>query len=398
MYQTFAPTAFVDAASVRYAPGVEKGSHLVVIGAGAFGGWTALYLLRMGFRVTLIDAWGAGNSRSGSGDETRVIRSTYGANGLYFDLNVRALELWKAHQKQWDKPLFHPSGVLWFCYEEKVDLIDASLPFMEKHGLSYKYYSRKEASVRFPQVFVDDLDHLVLDPYGGYLRAREGAMAVREAVVREGGGYHQAMAKPGPVRSGRMEYIELNNGTTVAADAYVFASGSWLSGLFPEVLGTFITCTRQEAYYLGVPHQHAALFDTMPVWMDADGKDFYYGIPGNTGRGFKIGVDQRGSVFDPTDGDRILDLDVLAKARQFLGRRFPWLKGAPLAENRVCHYGNSPDGNFLLDMHPEAANCWFLGGGSGHGYKHGPAIGEKAAAIITGTQPLEPSFLLNRPH
>ncbi|MBK8880794.1 MAG: FAD-dependent oxidoreductase [Haliscomenobacter sp.] len=152
-------------------PHWKKAATSSSLAPGLSAAGLALYLLRSGFRVTLIDAWGAGNSRSGSGDETRVIRSTYGANELYFNLNIRALELWKAHQKKWDKPLFHPSGVLWFCYEEKVDLIDASLPFMEKHGLAYQYFSRKEAQIRFPQVFVDDLDHLVLDPNGGYLRA-----------------------------------------------------------------------------------------------------------------------------------------------------------------------------------------------------------------------------------
>ena len=87
-------------------PQLSKNSSVIVIGAGAFGGWTALSLLRKGLKVKLIDAWGAGNSRSSSGDETRVIRSTYGANEFYFDLNVRALQLWQENERHWGKQLF----------------------------------------------------------------------------------------------------------------------------------------------------------------------------------------------------------------------------------------------------------------------------------------------------
>ena len=397
MQQTFAPGYRVDSSPQNLAAHAPvRGDKVVVVGAGAFGGWTALYLLRAGFQVTLIDAWGGGNSRSSSGDETRVIRSTYGGNALYFDLNVRALELWKAHQQEWGVNLFFPAGVLWFCYREKEPLIEDSLPFMEQYGLDYQYFSLQEARKRYPHIFVEDLSHLVLDPHGGYLKAREGAIAVQEAFVREGGSYLQCRAKPGEIRGQRMHSISLEDGHTLEADTFVFACGSWLKDLFPGVLEEFIHCTRQEAYYLGVPSAFARVFDEMPVWIDADGTDYYYGIPGNARRGFKIGVDRRGAAFDPTNGDRTLDQDVLAHARTFMGHRFPALKQAPLLENRVCHYGNSPDGNFLLDVHPEAVNCWMMGGGSGHGYKHGPALGEKAAAIIGGVQAVEPAFLLSR--
>jgi len=62
---------------------VPRGPRIIVVGAGAFGGWTALSLLRGGARVTLIDAWGAGHSRSSSGDETRLIRTMYDGDRVY---------------------------------------------------------------------------------------------------------------------------------------------------------------------------------------------------------------------------------------------------------------------------------------------------------------------------
>jgi glycine/D-amino acid oxidase-like deaminating enzyme len=219
--------------------------------------------------------------------------------------------------------------------------------------------------------------------------------AVHKAFIEEGGKYIQSNAVPGKIENGRIKEITLSNGNTLQADAFIFACGSWLGTLFPEVLGNTITCTKQEVYYFGVPKERAEAFEKFPVWVDVDGKDFYYGIPGNNYRGFKIGVDTQGESFDPTTGDRTANPEVLAKVRKFIEHRFPGLKNAPVVENRVCPYENSPDGNFLFDHHPEASNLFFLGGGSGHGFKHGPALGELVSQIITGKSSIPVDFLLH---
>jgi glycine/D-amino acid oxidase-like deaminating enzyme len=353
-----------------------------VIGAGSFGGWSALHLLRKGFRVTLLDAWGAGNSRSSSGDETRVIRSTYGANEQYFNLNVRALQLWKENQERWNKKLFYNVGVLWMCYEEKVAMVDDSIPFAVKHKMEYEYLTQEQLKKRFPAINNNDLHHAWLDLFGGYLKARESCQAVAEAFVQEGGQFIQASVKPGSLKNGMMSRLELSSGEKIQADAYLFACGPWMGQVFPEVLANVITCTKQEAYYFGVPENESAQYDQLPCWVDVDGSDYYYGIPGNASRGFKIGVDRRGEKFNPTTGERSINPDVLAHARQFIGHRFPGLKNAPLVENRVCPYENSLDGNFVFSTHPHASNVIFLGGGSGHGFKHGPALGELVAESL----------------
>ncbi len=362
--------------------GLPKKSSITVVGAGAFGGWTALYLLRSGFDVSLIDAWGPGNSRSSSGDETRVIRSTYGANEFYFGLNVRALELWKENQQRWNKQLFSNTGVLWFCYEERSPLIDDSIPFSKKYKAEYEYLTVNEITKRYPVVNCEDLHHGWLDPHGGYLKARESCQVVNEAFIQEGGKYIQAFGKPGKISSGKIENVFLSTGEKITTDVYLFACGAWLGQLFPEMLDHKIIATKQEVYYFGVPKDQAEVYDSMPVWVDLDGHDYYYGIAGNANRGFKIGVDLRGEVFDPTNGERTLNPETLAKARRFIAHRFPGLKDAPLVENRVCQYENSPDGNFIFDQHPEAKNVWVLGGGSGHGFKHGPALGELVANLF----------------
>ncbi len=392
---TFSPTS-VYAGSTKSFPQLSRSNSIVVVGAGAFGGWTALYLLRQGFKVTLVDAWGAGNSRSSSGDETRVIRSTYGANELYFNLNVRALELWKENQLAFGKKLFHNTGILWFCHEDQTPLLDDSIPFTKKHNMLYERLNNVELQKRFPIINTDQIHHAFFDSYGGYLKARESCMTVFDAFIKEGGNFIQAQALPGKIENGKMKNILLSNGNTLTADAFIFACGSWLGKLFPDVLGNVITCTKQEVYYFGVPSDHALAFENFPAWIDVDGKDFYYGIAGNANRGFKIGVDIRGESFDPSHGDRSVNPEVLSKARAFIRYRFPLLKNAPLLESRVCPYENSPDGNFIFDLHPETNNLLFLGGGSGHGFKHGPALGELIANILTGKAKVPILFSLQK--
>lgn len=386
---TFAPTASLPAETRRSIPVLTEGSRVAVVGAGVFGGWAALYLLKKGYRVTLIDSWGPGNSRSSSGDETRVIRSTYGANKTYFDLNVRALSLWKEHEPLFRRKVFHNSGVLWLCYNADTPVVDDSIPYAKAHGMEYERISVDQLRTRFPLINTSDLHHAYLDPFGGYLKARESVIALNELFIATGGTYIQQQAG-----APENNHVTLGNGEKIEADLYLYACGPWMGTLFPTVLGSVITCTRQEAYYFGVNGNDASEFDAMPAWVDVDGQDFYYGIPSNANRGFKIGVDIRGSLFEPTGGERTLNPETLAKARKFIGHRFPKLKDAPLLEHRVCPYENSPDGNFIFDVHPTSANVIFLGGGSGHGFKHGPALGELVADVIAGEKERPALFCL----
>ena len=378
---TFAPQSSTKTSYYNF-HALHPTASVTVVGAGVFGSWAAYWLLKKGFRVTIVDAWGPAHSRSSSGDETRVIRSTYGSNEIYFDLNVNALGLWKDFQDRIGRKIFHNTGVLWFCYDDKRTLVEDSIPFAKKYKMEYEYLSPDDLSKRFPQISTNDLHHAWFDPFGGYLSARESVQLLNKLFIEEGGNYIQANAAPGKIEKNRLCNLQLSSGNILQTDAYIFACGSWLGKLFPEVLGNIIKCTKQEVYYFGAPVEKASLFETLPVWVDVDGKDFYYGIPGNNHRGFKLGVDIRGSEFDPTNADHVYTPETLVKARQFIAHRFPDLKNAPLIESRVCPYENSPDGNFVFDLHPEMSNTFLLGGGSGHGFKHGPALGQLVAEAI----------------
>ncbi len=376
--------------------------RVAVVGAGAFGGWLALWLCRRGARVTLLDAWGPGNSRASSGGETRVIRGMYGRDSLYTEWVARALDLWVEAEAQWGRRLYQPTGALWM-FSGDDGYARASLPALAAAGLAAAELDLRTAAARFPQVSFEGVGSVFYEERAGFLAARRGCRLVAAAVAAAGGEVREIAATPGAISrqagagGGQMSPLPLADGSRLAADLYVFACGPWLGELFPGLLGGRLRPTRQEVFYFGTPQGGGASFGeaVLPVWMD-HGERVFYGIPGNHARGFKIADDSRGEPFDPTWGERVPSPEALDRARRHLARRFPGMAGAPLLEARVCQYENTPDGQLLVDRHPEAANVWLLGGGSGHGYKLGPALGEYAADLILGGGDPHPQLSLAR--
>jgi glycine/D-amino acid oxidase-like deaminating enzyme len=191
-----------------------------------------------------------------------------------------------------------------------------------------------------------------------------------------------------------LSHITTANGRKISAAAFVFACGPWLPKIFPELLADRIQTSRQEVFYFGAPAGDLRFASAaLPTWIDF--KDEAYGLPDIEGRGVKIAIDRHGEPFDPDSGNRMVTSEGLAEARQCLERRLPALKDAPVIEARVCQYENTSNGDFLIDRHPEFENVWLVGGGSGHGFKHGPAVGEYVAAGIEGnSEGPEPRFSL----
>jgi glycine/D-amino acid oxidase-like deaminating enzyme len=370
--------------------------HVAVIGAGAFGGWTALTLRRRGARVTLIDAWGPGHVRSSSGGETRVIRATYGSRHVYTTMAIRALELWRAHNALYGGALIRTTGVLWmFRVDDGFGI--ASAAALRAAKLPVELLDPTEAARRFPQIRFEGVKSVLWEPEAGYLFARRACEHVAERFVAEGGAWRLAAVKtPLELDERAIARVPLVGGGTLDADAFVFACGPWLGDIFPSLLGTRLSVTRQEVYYFGTPAGDARFLEpAMPVWIDY-GDRVMYGSPGNAHRGFKVADDTSGPPMDPTAGSRDVTAAGVATARAFMEQRFPALGGAPLVGSEVCQYESTPDAHFIVDRHPSAPNVWIAGGGSGHGFKMGPVIAEMLATSVLDGQPPDPQFALAR--
>ena len=368
--------------------------RVAVVGAGAFGGWTALHLQRGGAQVTLVDAWGPGNTRASSGGDTRVIRAIYGPTRKYVEMAARALTLWREWNRTAARQYYIRTGVLWLTGTDN-SYAHESLGVLRELALDYEELQIAIAAKRWPQINFDGITSTYLEREGGYLLARDACDAVAREVVRTGGTYRQA-AVVAIQAEGRRPVVRLTDGSRLEADRYVFACGPWLGQLFPDVIGGRIRSTRQEVYYFGTPAGDERFLDSrLPVWIDISDR-FIYGIPGNLHRGFKVADDARGPEFDPTGGSRMPSQDGERALRAFLSRRFPALTDAPVLGAEVCQYENSPDGHFIVDRHPAMPDVWLAGGGSGHGYKMGPALGEFLARQIREDASPDPFFAVAR--
>jgi glycine/D-amino acid oxidase-like deaminating enzyme len=375
---------------------MQSKPHIAVIGAGAFGGWIALYLQRRGARVTLLDAWGPGNPRSSSGGETRIIRGTYGPSQPYTKMAARALRLWKEHEARWRRQFLHRTGVLWMATSADDQFERGSLPMLREAGVAYEELSGTEVGKRWPQINVEDVRWAIYESEGGFLMARVACQVVLEGFLAEGGEYKQVAVLPQDLETGLRVGLSLSDGSKLVADQYVFACGPWLGKLFPKTIGECIRPTKQDVFFFGAPAGDDRFSEAqLPVW--ADHRDrFIYGIPAADGRGFKVADDTRGAEFDPTSGERVVSEDGLKLARDYIAFRFPAMKDAPLVESRVCQYENSPDNHLIVDQHPATESIWLVGGGSGHGFKHGPALGEMVAECVLEQKGPDPLFHLDR--
>lgn len=407
----------------------KPGFDVAVIGAGVFGAWTAYQLRLAGADVVLVDAYGPGNSRASSGGESRIIRLGYGPDEIYTLMVQRSLAVWQElFNRTGNSQLFQPTGVLWLAREND-PYCEATLATFTRCGVAHERMESNDILRSYPQLDPGPASWGILEPGSGVLMARRAVQGVLAEARALGVTYEQEKALPpepryrtgsGPGSSsgqpargsdsdrvaggtnntsvehhnGKLSSLPTASGGEIRANEFVFACGPWLPKIFPSLLAELIHVTRQEVFFFGVPADAVTGFgpEDMPAWIDFN--DLVYGIPNLDQRGFKIAIDEHGPAFDPDTGERIVSPEGLAAVRACLTRRMPALANAPVTETRVCQYENTSNGDFLIDRHPAFENVWLVGGGSGHGFKHGPAIGEHVAALISGDASVEPRFSL----
>jgi sarcosine oxidase len=381
---------------------------VAVVGAGVFGAWTSYQLRRAGAEVLLLDAYGPGNSRSSSGGESRMIRMGYGPDEIYTRMAQRSLALWQGLFDQISSTglaprLFQPTGILWLAREND-PYCEATIATLQRCQIRCEQLDRAELVRRYPQLELGEISWGILEPDSGVLMARQAVQAVVAHTRIAGVVYsNEAVLPPKPATIeqdsnrhsaiGNWHSVKTASGGEIFAKQFVFACGPWLPKIFPALLGPLIQVTRQEVFFFGVPEGDASSRfapERLPAWIDFN--DLVYGIPNLDNRGFKLAIDAHGPSFDPDVGDRVISIDSLVAARARLAARMPELANAPVIETRVCQYENTSNGDFLIDRHPAVENVWLVGGGSGHGFKHGPAVGEYVTALISRDAKVEARF------
>jgi len=365
---------------------------IAVVGAGVFGAWSAYQLRLAGASVLLIDAYGPGNSRASSGGESRIIRLGYGPDEIYSRSSQRSFTLWQQLFEKTDQQLFQKTGVLWLAREHDA-YCEATLATLQGINANIQRLDEDELVRRFPQLVLGPTTWGILEPDSGVLLARRAVQAVAAQARVNGVEYVEEAIVPPESARRKLESIQTISDKKITAGEFVFACGPWLPKIFPDLLGELIHVTRQEVVFFGVPKGDDSFNrGVMPTWVDFN--DLVYAMPNLEGRGFKIAIDAHGEEFDPDSGERVVSTDGLKAVRAYLAKRVPRMANAPVMETRVCQYENTSNGDFLIDRHPAFENVWIVGGGSGHGFKHGPVVGEYVARMIAGDQIKEPRFSL----
>jgi glycine/D-amino acid oxidase-like deaminating enzyme len=316
----------------------------------------------------------------------------YGDKETYTRWSMRSLELWKSAFGQSARPAFFQQvGVLWLARGEDA-LSMSSLATLSRLGVRHERLTRSELEARWPQIDYGPVTWAIYEPESGFLAAFHAVQAVAQRARTGGAEYVQESIAP-PAGKGGVASLTTRSGKTVRARTFVFSCGPWLPKLFPDLLGGRIFPTRQEVFYFGPPAGEERFQpQAMPVW--ADFAEEIYGLPDFKGRGFKVAPDRHGPPVDPDSLERVVDPDTTARVREYVGRRFPTLKDAPIIGTEVCQYENTSNGDFLIDRHPDFENVWLVGGGSGHGFKHGPAVGEYVATRIVEGGAVDAAFSL----
>ena len=382
--------------SVPHAPWIgRQAPDIAVIGGSAWGGWIALNLQRMGARVTVIDAWGPGNARATSGDESRGIRTSYGdreVGELWARWARESIDRWKRWDEEWGSDLhmrlFFPTGDVTFRNQADDNFIRGCTETWAKIGTPYEVLTPDEARYRFPAIEFGDMQGIMFEPGAGVGRARRSCEAVAEVFRHEGGRMVISTASPGSNSNGRLTDLTLRPGSPFVAGTYVFALGPWMGKVFPDVLGNKMRTPMGFVFYFGTPPgDNRFTYPNLPSW----------NFPGVTGwggldmdnRGFRVRGGGGGGLNrsqDPDTSERWIGGATAQRQREFLAERFPGMAGAPIVATHACHYELSSSRNFIISQHPDWSNVWLAGGGSAEGFKFGPMIGEYVAGRVTGTE------------
>ena len=373
------------------APSLQKGnfisSDIIVIGAGTFGVWTAYHLNRMGAKVTLLDAYGPGNSRASSGGETRLIQAN-NDNNVYVKSAIRSYYWWKKVEEESDEQLVLSTGSLYMSQREtyRQNALNRKRQHETQGINNTEVLDQDEIRYRWPQIYSDDIVSAMYNddgPAGSTLMARKGCQVIAKQLEKNGGTLLIARGIP-IINNGKIEGVQAGE-QLLKAQYYVFACGPWLPKIFPDLLLPKLNVQRRDVLFVGTPPgDHRFSHPNLPEWsLQGSG---YYGFPDIEGRGLKVAPYPDYNSFDPDTDERLINHYQVKRAHDFVKQRFPALKNQPIIEGRVCQVTNSTDRNFIVDQYPSSENTWIIGAGSGHGFKHGPAIGEYAANRILGNQ------------
>jgi sarcosine oxidase len=349
---------------------------VIVVGVGGMGSAAAYHLARRGKTVLGLDRFEIPNEHGSSHGITRVIRLAYNEHPAYVPLLRRAYEGWRELGADAGEQFLHITGSMDISRPDQ-SVVEGSIRSCEEHGLPYEVLNATEVAWRFPGYRLDPEMVAVLQPDGGFVLPERAIVAHALGATAAGAELHPGERVTGwePTNEG----VQVTTGLgTYEAERLVLTAGAWMH----EIAGLPVVAERQVLAWLEAEQPGLFRPDTFPVFiMQTADDERYYGLPEFGIPGFKLGwyhhFQERGRADELDRTPRPDDERVL---REYAARYFP--DGAGAALSMVgCLFENTPDEHFIIDRLPDLPQVIVGGGGSGHGFKFCPVIGEMLADL-----------------
>jgi len=401
--------------------------HVVVAGGGIFGQVIAWRLSLRGARVTVVEPVGPGSAGSGSGDRSRIVRALYD-EPFFAEAGFHGLRLWDEWSALLGVRCVERIGVVYLVRKEGAgakafrNWVARGIGHVRALGGDVQELSPAEVTRRWPAMASADLHSAAFEPDGGYGRAALATRAIARAGAATARVVHLAARAVGVCETaGRASGIrwETNDSSgVIEADLVVVASG--FAGV--ELIAPF--CGRLPIQrlvhwtsYWDVPYPEGAALhqSVLPAWADLGAE--LYGFPDDGESGFKAASHApRPPCAAPASSDSISTADTgqfpPATSRSFVRSgvddgpppppseaeiealraqvavRFPAIEKGRCRGTYTCAYDATADERFQIGPVPGVSGLWFVGGMSGHGFKHAPSLGDSVAAAVMGQPPM----------
>ena len=365
---------------------LSKSTDFLVVGSGIFGVTTALSLRRRGYSITLIDPGPIPYPLAGSTDVSKVVRMEYGNNRQYMRMAIGAIEGFHRLNEQFGETLYHETGVLAASKAPMPDneFVNSSYHMLLEEGQSPERLSDGEIARRFPAWSTGTYIDGFYNARGGYAESGRVVGKLAEQAAAEG-----VEVQPGQtadeilMEGNRVQGVRTREGAKFTSDHTVLAAGSWTPWLLPE-LHSVMTTTGHPIFHL--KPKDPSLFEApgFVVYFADTSSTGWYGFPMLREGVVKVSRHGVGVTLHPEHDERKVYDEDFAQLQIFLEDTFPALLDAEITYTRRCVYNDTLDEHFWIDHHPESEGLSVATGGSGHGFKFGPVLGDLIADVVEG--------------
>jgi sarcosine oxidase len=352
---------------------------VAVVGLGGIGSAVAAQCAARGASVIGLEQFGPAHDRGSSHGKSRMIRQAYFEDAAYVRLVLRSYELWRELEQKTAEQLLRITGVL-SVGEEGSEIISGTKRSAVEHELRLETLSRRQVQERYPTLELLPNEVALFEPDGGVLNP-EQAVAAHLKMARESGAdlrFQAAMRSWEASEEGIT--IILADGSRISAKTFVLSLGPWFKETL-DTLGVPLRIQRNVQAWFS-PSSNSYDADRFPAFLlDRAGLPApLYGFP-DFGDGVKAAFHGFGQITTADELDR--EVNLTRDVTPIAGAMEEWMPGAAakFREAKPCMYSLTPDGNFVIDRHPQHPNVILCGGYSGHGFKFAPVIGEIAADL-----------------